>query len=481
MLVRKEDWNDLKNIIGEGTEQEVIHLNEMRSQLNNMQELINSLNMSYENQGKNIVNVINNMLVNFNASFEQTNKNITVLLDRTENILSMLVDARQDTMTLYQKILSEADDLARVNLRVRMLESKLDEIICEKEDKDIQIVETERFVNNFKWCVSRKAHDNVTNYVKGGYIGYDPDWDALDESLWSLLPSKGVFLDIGANIGAFTLPLCSFGWSGYAIEASHKNCKLLEKSIKINNFDVILLEKAVWDKTGKVNFVQKGPQGFVEDQVHANEKYEVVDAIALDDYKKIDALAKIKKIEFIKMDIEGSEIFALKGMKSFLKDMGYPPIYLEVNIWNLFCMDQSPKSLFKILNKLGYSPYKLYKGSLIKYDINQFPNVPCEDYLFLNVVPQYLETKIFKARDVDIVNNVDIVMREMSNFRNWVMDYGTNPNEVLAHIAWYSIVNEYPECNENVEIKKIMDDIEEQLKPLNNSIFEKMIKNRKNI
>lgn len=478
MIVRKEDLNDLKNIIGEGTEQGVIYLNEVKSQLNNMQELINSLNISYENQGKDIVNATSDMMVEFNTSSEQANKNIAVLLDRTENVLRMLAETRQDVMTLYQKILLEADDLARVNLRVRMLESKLDEIIREKEDEAIQIVETERFENNFKWCVSRKAHDNVTNYVKGGYIGYDPDWDAIDESLWSLLPLKGVFLDIGANIGAFTLPLCSFGWSGYAIEASHKNCELLEKSIKINNFDVILLEKAVWNKTGKVNFLQKGPQGFVEDQVHTNEEYEVVDAIALDDYKKIDGLAEIEKIEFIKMDIEGSEIFALEGMKSFLDDMGYPPIYLEVNIWNLFCMDQSPKSLFEILNKLGYSPYKLYKGSLIKYDINQFPSTPCEDYLFLNVVPQYLKTKIFEARAFDIVNNVDFVMREMSNFRNWAFDYGTNPNEVLAHIAWYSIVNEYPECNENDEIKKIMDDIEEQLKPLNNSIFEKMIKNR---
>lgn len=393
-----------------------------------------------------------------------------------KNVVGMNAQLLSDQMgLLVQLVQMQNANYDRLTLKLNSLEYLVERIYEELKGEEASFIETRRFKNNFKWYINRKSNDNITSYVKTGYIGNSPDYDAIDERIWNLLPSTGIFLDIGANIGAFSLPLASFGWKGYAIEASTVNANLLQKSIEANNFDIQLVRKAIWNKTGKIRFVQNGPQGFVEDDVHLNEDYEVIDAICLDDFQIIPELSNIKSIDFIKMDIEGSEVSALRGMHNFLEHVNYPPIYLEVNIWNLFCLGESPKSLFDEAAVMGYRPYTIYKGSLLEYDINSFPTNPCTDYVLIKNVSEYWQNKIQGKKLCNPIQDVEFVRREMENFKNWSMDYGTNPEEVLAHIAWYALIKEYPDCANDVQIRELKDIIKNKLLQHNNVIFNKML------
>ena len=92
-----------------------------------------------------------------------------------------------------------------------------------------------------------KVNDGITYEFRVGN-------SCVDKKLAAIFSSPGFFLDLGANIGAFSLYYASKGWSGFAYEASLTHSKLLEKSIIVNDFDVKVHNVAVSDFTGKLSF-----------------------------------------------------------------------------------------------------------------------------------------------------------------------------------------------------------------------------------
>lgn len=118
------------------------------------------------------------------------------------------------------------------------------------------------------------------------------------------------FLDIGANIGAISLYLAACGWKGACIEASQKNCAVLRKSIELNEFELSLFEVGIWEQPGKIYFHQLGPYGYIS--LEPVEGAEPIQVTSLDDLQE-DLQNSLPRLDFIKMDIEGSEIAALSG------------------------------------------------------------------------------------------------------------------------------------------------------------------------
>ena len=151
--------------------------------------------------------------------------------------------------------------------------------------------------------INKIYEENETNFVK------------------NLIKKGDIVLDIGANIGYYTLLFAQLvGNSGkvYSFEPDPRNYQLIEKNIEINNFtNVVLVKKGVSNKSEKATFylmksgahntLKKGHSGTI-DEID-------IDVISLDDYFKILPIIP----DFIKMDIEGNELNALKGMKNILK------------------------------------------------------------------------------------------------------------------------------------------------------------------
>jgi FkbM family methyltransferase len=137
-----------------------------------------------------------------------------------------------------------------------------------------------------------------------------------------------VVLDIGANIGYYTLLLESLvGPQGkvYAYEPSCENINILKENIRLNSRESVIevFHAGVSDKAGSETLYlseQSNIHNFVapyRPKLKAVSREVDVEEVDMFD---IDTLIKDKKpINFIRMDTEGYEVKVFRGMKSFVE------------------------------------------------------------------------------------------------------------------------------------------------------------------
>ena len=168
--------------------------------------------------------------------------------------------------------------------------------------------------------------------------------------------NKGdIVIDIGANIGYYTLMFAKLvGDTGkiYAFEPDPKNFSILEKNIQVNGYNNIILEKkAVSNKLGKstlyMNENSAGSSMHKPNNV-VNQIY--VDLITLDNYFEVNTITP----DFIKIDIEGYELNALKGMESILQSSDKTKIMIEYNPLTKKEFNSDPMDNLTFLSELGF-------------------------------------------------------------------------------------------------------------------------------
>ena len=154
--------------------------------------------------------------------------------------------------------------------------------------------------------------------------GFEPKTRA---ALNKYLREGKVAFDVGANRGWLTIPMSiRVGQEGrvFAFEPVPETVELLEKTIRINNINnIIVKEVAISNQVGKTSFVY-GRTGDLtaalkEIGYHGNSSQiqeVVVDTDTLDHFAETNL---IKKIDLIKIDVEGGEMLVLDGMKNILK------------------------------------------------------------------------------------------------------------------------------------------------------------------
>ena len=189
------------------------------------------------------------------------------------------------------------------------------------------------------------------------------------------IKTGNIVVDIGANIGLHTLNMARIvGNTGqvFAFEPDPSNFKILEKNVKINNYQNIILEQmAVGDKHERTTLYQSDHPGMhrIFPQTKQAKGQVKVELISLDKYFIDSNLAD--RINFIKIDVEGLEFSVLQGMKNILKnnkkikilfefmpkntmEAGFTPIellnYLTSYDFKLFCIDESTKKLLHVSN-----------------------------------------------------------------------------------------------------------------------------------
>ncbi len=137
-----------------------------------------------------------------------------------------------------------------------------------------------------------------------------------------LLRSGMVVLDIGANVGYYTLLAAeAVGASGrvYAFEPEPSRFRLLEKNIQANGLkNVSPVSKAISNKTGTARLYlnpRKNPADHrLFDSSDHRESIDV-ETTRIDDFFK----DQVRPIHVIKMDIQGSEVAALEGMRETIR------------------------------------------------------------------------------------------------------------------------------------------------------------------
>lgn len=157
---------------------------------------------------------------------------------------------------------------------------------------------------------------------------FDKFWEFEESEYFKKIISKGMnIVDIGSNIGYFSLLFSK--WTGsngrvYCFEPDEENYQLLLKNIRYNDANnIILQKKALSDKKGKttlfIDEINKGDHriidmiAYTKDEKMGKKKVEV-ETTTLDSEIPLN-----EKIDLIKMDIQGAEMLALKGMKELIK------------------------------------------------------------------------------------------------------------------------------------------------------------------
>ena len=144
---------------------------------------------------------------------------------------------------------------------------------------------------------------------------------------------KGVFIDVGANLGKYTIMVgkkLKENGTVISIEPEKQNIKLLNENIKINGLkNVIVIEKACSNKNGKSTLYLEGTT--FGGTSHSLEKHKhhvgeiIVDIETLD---SIISKLKFKRVNLVKIDVEGSELEVLHGAEKIITKY-HPKIICE--------------------------------------------------------------------------------------------------------------------------------------------------------
>ena len=173
----------------------------------------------------------------------------------------------------------------------------------------------------------------------------------------NLIPKlkENVFVDVGAYVGDTVLDYVeSYGKDSFQKIYCYEICQENIDKMKINlkNFDNIEIKrKAVSDKKGKLKFDLDND--ISSNHISPDGKIEV-EGVALDEDIK-------EKISMVKMDIEGSEMKALAGMKEHIKND--TPILLISVYHNNTDLVEIPKYIRSLNGNYDY--YLRYYGGCV--------------------------------------------------------------------------------------------------------------------
>jgi len=169
--------------------------------------------------------------------------------------------------------------------------------------------------------------------VRGGtddFYNLLPDREGdVDAFIRSRLREGAVFVDVGANVGYYTLVASKLvGAVGrvYAIEPVPSTATLLRVNVKLNGCNnVVVYEVAAWSTRGSLTLKIPASMYGCASAVRGGASI-VVDASTLDD-----TLRDETSIDLIKIDVEGAELEVLRGAQNVLRRTRYVVLELSRN------------------------------------------------------------------------------------------------------------------------------------------------------
>ncbi|HEX2052150.1 MAG TPA: FkbM family methyltransferase, partial [Actinomycetota bacterium] len=259
----------------------------------------------------------------------------------------------------------------------------------------------------FEIMVDTQAGDPISQAYLGG-AGPVVDEEMVDLAMKLLKPGD-VFVDLGTFLGTFSLPAAAIGCHVLSVDASHPNILLLRASVARNGFwNMNVVYAAVSDEAGHVEFCPNGPVGHVATEQIDLPKVQVR-AVRVDDL--LDHMGW-PKVNLLKVDVEGFEIKALRGMARRLTDPGAPTILFESNGHTLDFFGSSPSELLRELERYGYTNYLVLPGRLVRTRPEELQPSTVVNYLAVKGGPPML--KGWRVEDrLTTEERVSLLVREV--------------------------------------------------------------------
>ena len=188
-----------------------------------------------------------------------------------------------------------------------------------------------------------------------------------------LLKPGSVFFDLGANIGFYTIISAKIVESSgrvYSFEPTPETRSILQKNVNINNLNNVIIEEyAISDKIGKAIFevTNNSECNNIVDSGVSGQNTIDVNTISIDEYCN---LKSISVIDVIKIDIEGQELRAIKGMKNIINLNLDIKLIFEFHAANIKKNNESVNFFFNTLSDMGFNKFKILLTPPIEFSIN---------------------------------------------------------------------------------------------------------------
>jgi FkbM family methyltransferase len=200
------------------------------------------------------------------------------------------------------------------------------------------------------------------------YEGFEKD---EIEFLKRILKQGDTFIDIGSNIGLFSLHASKLvGKTGkvFSIEPSPVTYKRLVNNISLNSFDNMTpINKGLSNEEGELSLYI------------SNNGYDAWNSFAAVDSNKVQSTVNVPvttmdkllkdyninrdTVSLVKIDVEGWEKFVLQGGRSFLTQFT-PVVMMEFTEANTFSAGYLVQEIYDIMVEMGYNWYKYEKSKL---------------------------------------------------------------------------------------------------------------------
>ena len=179
------------------------------------------------------------------------------------------------------------------------------------------------------------------------------------DMIFRLVEDNNTVFDIGGNIGWYSIGLSKVknNLDIYTFEPIPKTYECLIANVKLNGSDVNIYNLGLSDKKQELTFYFHKEGSVNASSALMNENRENIEILCqVDTLDNFFQMKKLKKIDFIKCDIEGAELLAFKGGLETIKQ--YRPIIFSelLRKWSAK-FNYHPNEVIKLFKKIGYGCY----------------------------------------------------------------------------------------------------------------------------
>ncbi|GIK97011.1 MAG: hypothetical protein BroJett029_12200 [Alphaproteobacteria bacterium] len=201
--------------------------------------------------------------------------------------------------------------------------------------------------------------DQVQRYIY--YLGlWEPD---LTSFIKNRLKSGSIFIDVGANVGYFSLLASKVvGSAGQviAIEASPKICRKLERNIHLNGANNIrVINKAVADRIGTIKLFAGPDSNLGQTTSIPRNELEVEGTVPAAPLAELVGVKWLKAASIIKIDIEGAEVPVLEEIANNINLLS-SNVDICVEIWpEGYSKNERISSVIERFQNSGFKIYEI--------------------------------------------------------------------------------------------------------------------------
>jgi len=170
-----------------------------------------------------------------------------------------------------------------------------------------------------------------------------PDWPEM--LVWRrALRDGSLFIDVGANVGTYTIWAAELGAEVIALEPAADTFGLLQENIALNRYQVTALQAAAGDHCGTARFTSGLDTG----------NSLTLDGPVETELVTVDALIGDRQVTGMKVDVEGFEIDVLRGAARALAERRIGLIQIEWNEMSTVAVDADRRPVAELLANYGY-------------------------------------------------------------------------------------------------------------------------------